>query len=118
MKTLLDWQREVHGLAVEKGWYDQPREPLGLICLIHSELSEAVEDYRKRGVDTVPYYPDGYYPLAEIPGKPEGFAVEIADALIRILDMCEYLGIDIESAMQVKHDYNKTRDHRHGGKLA
>ena len=108
--TISEWQKEVHRLAVEKGWYDQPREPLGLICLIHSELSEAVEEYRSRGIDQVPYYPNGV--------KPEGFAVEIADALIRILDMCEYLQIDIESVMETKHGYNKTREQRHGGKLA
>lgn len=108
--TISEWQKKVHKLAIEKGWYQEKREPLGLICLIHSELSEGVEEYRKRGIDQVPYFPNGT--------KPEGFSVEIADAIIRILDMCEYLNIDIEHAIEVKHEYNKTREHRHGGKLA
>ena len=45
-KTKIDTgitQKEVHDLEIKKGWYETPREPLGLICLIHSELSEAVE---------------------------------------------------------------------------
>jgi NTP pyrophosphatase (non-canonical NTP hydrolase) len=48
--------------------------------------------------------------------KPEGIASEMADCIIRILDYCAYEGIDIEQAIQLKHEYNKTRPYRHGGK--
>lgn len=40
----------------------------------------------------------------------------LADAVIRILDMSYALDIDIEAAIRRKHEYNKTRAHRHGGK--
>lgn len=48
--------------------------------------------------------------------KPEGVAVELADCMIRILDYCGHAGIDIEEAIRIKHEYNKTRPYRHGGK--
>jgi hypothetical protein len=38
--------------------------------------------------------------------------------VIRILDLCGALGIDLEEAMRMKHEYNKTRPYRHGGKKA
>lgn len=47
---------------------------------------------------------------------PESVAVELADCMIRILDYCGHDGIDIEEAIRIKHEYNKTRPYRHGGK--
>jgi NTP pyrophosphatase (non-canonical NTP hydrolase) len=51
-------------------------------------------------------------------GKPEGLPAELADTVIRIMDTCEALGIDLEAAIRAKHRYNQGRSHRHGGKLA
>lgn len=48
--------------------------------------------------------------------KPIGTAVELADALIRIFDLCGFYGIPLEEALLVKMQYNKTRPYRHGGK--
>ena len=48
--------------------------------------------------------------------KPEGIAVELADCIIRILDYCGKEDIDVESILKLKHDYNKTRPYKHGGK--
>lgn len=49
-------------------------------------------------------------------GKPEGIPIELADVIIRVLDYCGYAGIDIDAAISQKHEYNKTRPYRHGGK--
>lgn len=46
----------------------------------------------------------------------EGIAAELADVIIRVLDYCAYAGIDIENVLEVKHEYNKSRPYRHGGK--
>ncbi len=103
---------QVHQLAIEKGWYDGSIRTIPeLLCLIHSEVSEALEDYRSRGSDCqFAYYRQD--------GKPEGLGMELADVVIRICDMCGYLGIDIDQMIEIKHQYNKGRPYRHGNKAA
>lgn len=49
--------------------------------------------------------------------KPEGMGAELADVVIRIMDYCGFAGIDLESLILQKHEYNKTRPYRHGGKV-
>lgn len=48
--------------------------------------------------------------------KPEGFGVELADAIIRIADLARRLEIDLDGLVRLKMDYNKTRPHMHGGR--
>ena len=48
--------------------------------------------------------------------KPEGFVVEIADAVIRLLDLSAGLGIDIDAHVCYKLEYNATRPYKHGKK--
>jgi NTP pyrophosphatase (non-canonical NTP hydrolase) len=96
-----------HEMAISKGWHDTPREFGTMIALIHSELSEALEEARsERGYET--WYSDG--------GKPEGVPAELADVVIRVFDTAEMYGIDIEGAIFEKMEYNAGRSHRHGGK--
>ena len=104
-------QNEVHQLAAKKGWWEDAdmRIVPEKLALIHAEISEALEEYRDGHMDL--YYKDES-------GKPEGFGVELADAIIRILDLCGYLGIDIGELVELKHGYNKGRPWRHGSKLA
>lgn len=96
-----------HQTAIDKGWYEEPRTFGELIALMHSELSEALEDYRA-GRDLREIYYEG--------DKPCGVPIELADVLIRIFDTCEHLGIDLEEAVVEKMSYNESRPHRHGGK--
>lgn len=110
--TMVELTEKVHALALRKGWWDTAPNIPEKLALIHSEISEALECYRES-------FHTGEMPTTISPsGKPEGFGVELADAVIRILDLCGYLGIDLEAEIELKHNYNATRPYRHGGKRA
>jgi NTP pyrophosphatase (non-canonical NTP hydrolase) len=107
----------IHQNAIVHGWWDEERTFGDIIALCHSELSEALEEYRdnKPGL----YFSGGGYKASqptERCKKPEGIAIELADCIIRILDYCGKEGIDIETAIKIKHEFNKTRPFKHGGK--
>ena len=74
------------------------------IALIQSELSEALEAMRKGD-----YTADGYGV-----GKKDSFADELADTIIRILDLCGELNIDIDAQMAFKMAFNSQREAKHG----
>jgi len=128
-----DFAKEVHELAIEKGWWEDPRSFGEIIALCHSELSEALEEYRAgrpivwqpcTSADGKPCMRDGCGDWEEgvcwlnaLGDKPEGIATEMADCIIRILDWCGKENIDIESILRMKHEYNKTRPYKHGGKV-
>lgn len=107
---LNDFAKEVHQNAIDKGWWEDYRSFGDIIALSHSELSEALEEHREgRG-------PREIYYNEPKPDKPEGISIELADCIIRILDYCGREGVDIEHAIKLKHEYNKSRPYRHGGK--
>ncbi len=94
---------EVHEIAKEKGWWDNKRNEGELIALIHSELSEALEALREdRYDDKLPNY--------------KGVEVELADAIIRIMDMAKGKNYKVAEALMAKMEFNQTREYRHGGK--
>ena len=103
--TIKELTRKVHINAVEKGWWEEDRAFGEVIALCHSELSEALGEYR-----------NGKEVFYVKNGKPEGVGVELADTIIRILDYCGKENIDIEEILKIKHEFNKGRPYRHGGK--
>jgi NTP pyrophosphatase (non-canonical NTP hydrolase) len=114
--TVTDWQEKAHQIAKDRGWWPEDRvqkarehdpDLLGAqLALMHSEVSEALEAVRIGDME-LRYTEDG---------KPEGFGIEIADVVIRCLQLSELLGISLESLMYIKCNYNETRPHKHGGK--
>jgi len=99
-------QKAIHETAKEKGWWDEPRGTPECICLMHAELSEALEAYR-----------DGN-PMSMKIAPFSQIEEELADTVIRILDFAEAHSFEIGKALKAKMEYNKTREYRHGGKKA
>ena len=70
------------------------------LCLIHSEVSEAMEGHRKGLMDD------------KLPHRTM-IEVELADAMIRILDLAGALGLDLGGAYVEKRAFNEVRpDHK------
>jgi NTP pyrophosphatase (non-canonical NTP hydrolase) len=105
--SLRSLAKAAHSTAVEKGWWDRPRSLPEQFVLMHSEISEAVEEVRKP--DARPFY--------LVDKKPEGWGVELADCVIRIMDTCEHYKVDLQALIEMKMRYNESREHRHGGKV-
>lgn len=116
--TLNELCRAAHENAKAKGWWDEDRSPLEIYALVHSEISEAVEHVRL-GNPPIVYggkftVVDGEYVIHDHDAKPDGELIEIADAIIRLADYCGLRGWDLEEAVKLKMEYNKTRPHKHG----
>lgn len=105
--NFIEWfdamQALVHQTAIEKGWWEKPRDDGTCIALMHSELSEALEGLRIQAPsDKIPLF--------------ESVEEELADTIIRIMDFAAQRGLNIAAALVTKAEYNKGREHRHGGK--
>lgn len=96
----------------EKWWHDPlTKEPLKrnvgeMLMLCVSELAEALEGHRRNLADD------------KLPHRPM-FEVELADAMIRILDIAAGLNLDIGGAFEEKINFNKIRvDHTDESRLS
>ena len=107
--TIKELVEQSHGTAKEKGWWEPAKSPLEIHMLVVSEVAEAAEAAR------LPADASGMFYGGD--GKPEGEAVELADAVIRIADYFGWKGWDLDKVLETKMRYNTTRPHRHGGKL-
>ena len=97
-------QHAVHENAVAHGWWDSPREDGTILMLVVSELAEMLEAMRDGGGESK---------------KIPGFSCEeeeLADAVIRIFDFAGRKNYRLGAAILAKHEFNKTRPHKHGGK--
>ena len=114
---LNEFAKEVHANAVAHGWWETERDPAEIIALIHSEWSEALEEYRAgrpmvwyacreqpNGNDEI-CNPKDEYDCTNFGRenecryrgkKPEGIAVELIDGCIRILDFAAHEKISLK----------------------
>lgn len=144
-------QAEIGQTNTEKGFRDLPTTVGDRLALIHSEVSEALEEIRAGHAPEHVYYGENvtvptaalkiileavhYMPktsdwpgldvaveevakaVAKVEGKPEGYPVELADAAIRIIDEFDRLGLDAETVIRMKMEFNAGRPFLHGGKV-
>ena len=157
-KTIAEYVQEVHAMSRSKGFWPEIDPAKGSldeegevrpevaktiptkIALLHSELSEMLEDYRSFGAEdslkdlgyrlneTIYWSEDGgSYSVQQDDNwegprtfseirKPCGLPTEAAHVAIRLFDLCGALGIDLEKAIVEKMKYNATRSVRHGNK--
>jgi NTP pyrophosphatase (non-canonical NTP hydrolase) len=104
--NLNDYATVCHAANI-KWWQDiETGKPLErnkgeLLCLIHSEISEAMEGERKGLMDD------------KLPHRRMA-EVELVDAMIRIFDYSAAFGYDLQGAFEEKMAFNAQReDHKH-----
>lgn len=105
--------------------FDVKNENIGqTLMLIVSEVAEALEADRKGRKANVKCF-EAVEDRWERPSNDafsfqsnikDTFEDEIADTIIRVLDLCGGLGIDIEKHIELKLKYNATREFKHGKK--
>lgn len=135
-KTLNQLRDEAYQNANKHGFHDVDKEfsktNEGLhalvaqrLALIHSELSEALEADRKEKRAKLHYFDNNYRdPMEKVDRFVNKFEVhikdtfedELSDAIIRILDICGWMKIDIQRHVELKMQYNSWRDKMHGKK--
>ena len=114
--------QQIHEIAKSKGFYDKERNIGELLCLIHSEVSEAMEADRKNHYAEYGTYradkqaTDESFKQEFEDSVKNTFSDELADIIIRVMDLAAFKGIDLESHIKAKIRYNSLRERMHGKK--
>ena len=106
MNNLNELRDKAYGNAVEKGWHKENLSNVHFLCLVISELMEAVEADRIKkyaNKDQFSYYmsmrersDDEFYRAFSF-GIKDSVEDELADACIRLFDLAGLKGYDLDS---------------------
>ena len=100
-------QEEVHQCNIDHGFWTSPSSSIEdgtKLAMIHGEVSEALEAIR-----------DGNPPDKHLP-ELNSVVVELADVVLRVMDLAQRHNFDLSTAIIQKAKYNVTRPYKHGGK--
>lgn len=120
--TIKEWCAAAYAQSARSGFHDgeallTARERIAVYLInIQGEVSEAWESYRAGTLHS----PCDKSEKMRAMGLRALTCLEeeLADVVIRCFDVAEAYGLDLQSAMEIKHAYNGTRAPKHGGKLA
>jgi NTP pyrophosphatase (non-canonical NTP hydrolase) len=106
-----DAARQIHENNKAHGFEVNWSNVLEKLMLIVTECSEAAEEYRMLRICDY-----GHGPTPE-PGQQElldKLSFELADIMIRTIDLSVWLDLDLEKAIIAKHEKNVKREYMHG----
>ena len=113
---------KIHENAKSKGFYEGEKNIGEMLALIHSEVSEALEADRKDNYAEFGTYrcnkqgTDPSFKREFEDSVKNTFEDELADIIIRVMDLAAYKGINLEEHIKAKMRYNSLREHKHGKK--
>jgi NTP pyrophosphatase (non-canonical NTP hydrolase) len=96
MRSIKEWQTAITKNAEEHGFAWEKSDVDSMLLRLHSEVSEASEAARDEDW--------------------ENFAEELADVFIRLANVAEVMGVDLETEVEKKHKTNIKRPPLHGRK--
>ena len=115
--------KQIHQNAIDKGFYERERNTAETLMLIVTEAAEACEADRTDHRANVPCFEvfnDFGRPKSDAfsfeSNIKNSFEDELADIMIRVMDLAAFKGIDLEKHIALKMKYNSTREKYHGKK--
>jgi NTP pyrophosphatase (non-canonical NTP hydrolase) len=120
MTQIEQLQKDIHDNAIKKGFWEDPVNLAEKLMLIVTEIAEMCEAHRKgkkmeHSIDAVVGWTDDEEFKRDFEAKvKDTFEDEMADTIIRLLDMAKRQNVDIVKHMVAKMRYNSLRPYKHG----